>query len=58
MPGYPETASVDQAGIKLRDLLASEYWELSLKADTAATRFKLFFNAFQQVENLLGGVLL
>jgi hypothetical protein len=36
MPCYPETHSVDQAVLELRDPLASIFWVLGLKACTAA----------------------
>jgi hypothetical protein len=41
-PGCPRTHSVDQAGLKLRNLPASAFQVLGLKACTTTTRLKIY----------------
>ena len=52
--GCLETGTVDQAGLKLRDLPASSSGVLRLKTCITTPSFKLFFNSFSQVGNLAG----
>ena len=50
------TLSVNQAGLKLRDPLASAFWELGLKVCAATTSLRIFYKLTLQVyDKQVGG---